>query len=260
MKFKQLRRRLLPRGSGVALRRRWRDALLRRLGVERTHKPAALVIRPELTDRSLLPLIVADHLLCHRDLTFMQIGAFDGVKNDDLHALIRRHRLRGVLIEPQPAAFAALQQNYRDQPQVALLNVAIDAEPGTRTLYIPREGTSTVASFDRRHLVRHGIAKQEIVAHPVRCVPVGEALQMAGYQRVDLLQVDAEGYDYEILRTVDFSTLRPAIIRYEYRHLRPRDADRSVELLAAHGYRFVVEERDIVAFRGVGSSQPVAAA
>ena len=249
MNLKQLRRTVMPRGFGVKARRRWRDRLLRRLGLERSYKPLALVTEPHLVGGSLLPMVMADFLLRYNNLTFMQIGAFDGVKNDDLFEFICRHRLRGVLVEPQPRAFAALARNYRDQPQLKLLNVAISADVGSRPLYIPRRGTSTVASFDRGHLLRHGLAGEDIVAHTVNCMPVAAALQAAGFDQVDLLQIDAEGYDYEILRTIDFSQLRPAIVRYEYRHLSQDDADRAVHLLAAHGYRFFVEQRDIVAYR-----------
>ena len=247
MSFKQLRRRFLPRGFGVATRRRLRDRLLARFGLERSYKPAALVDRANLVQQSVFPLVIADHLLHHGDLTFVQIGAFDGVKNDDLFELVRRHRLRGVLVEPQPAAFAQLQQNYRDQPQVKLLNVAIAETAGTQTLYVPRGGASTVASFDRAHLLRHGIDPHDIVARSVQCLPREDALGQTSFNPIDLIQIDAEGYDFEILRTIDFDRFQPAIVRYEYRHLSRRDADRAIELLQRHGYRFWVEERDIVA-------------
>ena len=32
---------------------------------------------------------------------------------------------------------------------------------------------------------------------------------------LDLLQIDAEGYDYEILKTIDFDRIRPRFVNYE---------------------------------------------
>ena len=71
----------------------------------------------------------------------------------------------------------------------------------------------------------------------------------AGLERVDLVQIDAEGFDWPIIRSIDFARLRPAIIRFEYRNMPARDADACLELLAAHGYRFLIEPRDIIAHR-----------
>jgi hypothetical protein len=68
-------------------------------------------------------------------------------------------------------------------------------------------------------------------------------------QHVDLIQIDAEGYDWPIIRSIDFSRLHPAVIRFEYRHMSSSDADTCLSLLARHGYRLIVESRDIIAVR-----------
>jgi FkbM family methyltransferase len=221
--------------------------LLRRFGFARCHAPPVLARRPELLVRSWLPFVVAHELIRNPDLTFLQIGAFDGHGDDDLHELIMAHRLRGLLVEPQPAAFARLKEAYSDQPQVKLLQAAIAEEQGARTLYCRKHQASMAASFDRQHLRRHGIADSDIVAVPVPCHTVASALALAELDRVDLLQIDAEGYDWPIIRSIDLSLIQPAIIRFEYRHMRPLEADACLALLADSGYRFLVESRDIVA-------------
>jgi len=261
MTIRDLRRRLTPDWLRTDARRRWRNLVFRRLGIARCHLPPVLVREPELKVRSALCYVVADQLLRSREFTFLQIGAFDGVGDDDLGELIRAHRLRGVLVEPQPAAFAKLQQTYADQPQLTLLQAAIAERPGTRELYCRRDRSSMAASFDRQNLLKHGIPAADIVAVPVDCHTVDTALAAAGLDRVDLIQIDAEGYDHQIIRTINFGRIRPAILRFEYRHLSRRDADACLTLLAGHGYRFLVEERDIIACCLAGSAlrQPLAA-
>jgi FkbM family methyltransferase len=177
----------------------------------------------------------------------LQIGAFDGEADDDLRELVVKHALRGVLVEPQAAAFAQLQRTYRDQPHVTLLQAAISDFEGICDFYCRRGEASMAASFNRDHLRRHGIPNDQIVRHQVVCHTVESALRIAGLDRVDLIQIDAEGCDWPIIRSIDFSRIRPAILRFEYRHMRAADADACLELLASHGYRFLLEPRDIIA-------------
>jgi FkbM family methyltransferase len=204
--------------------------------------------------RSWLPFVVAHELLRNPNFTFLQIGAFDGVGDDDLRELIARHRLRGLLVEPQSVAFAQLERTYRHERQVTLLQAAIADRAGIRELYCRRGGATMAASLEREHLVRHGIPETEIVSETVVCHTVETALRGAGLERLDLLQIDAEGFDGAIIRSIDFTRLRPAIIRFEYRNMRPGEADSCLELLAGHGYRFLVEPRDIIAHRADGDA------
>jgi hypothetical protein len=76
---------------------------------------------------------------------------------------------------------------------------------------------------------------------------VESALRAAGLTHVDLVQIDAEGYDWPIIRSIDFARLKPRILRFEYRHMSAADADTCLAHLTSHGYRFVVERRDIIA-------------
>lgn len=247
MGLRELRHRMTPRWLNTDARRRWRDVLFRHVGVQRCHTPRLLTRQPDLLVRSLLPFVVAHELVGNENLTFLQIGAFDGEGDDDLREMVLQHRLRGVLVEPQPVAFERLRQTYRNEPQVTLLQAAIAEHEGTRELFCQRGRASMAASFERDHLRRHGIREEEIESRPVACHTVTSALRVAGLSQVDLIQIDAEGYDWPIIRSIDFRTIRPAILRFEYRHMTGHDADACLALLAAHGYRFMAEPRDIIA-------------
>src|SRR5688572_761255 len=65
-------------------------------------------------------------------VTFVQIGAFDGLAGDPLRPLIlENENWTGVLAEPHPDAFERLQRNYAAQSQrLKFLNAAISNEPG----------------------------------------------------------------------------------------------------------------------------------
>jgi FkbM family methyltransferase len=259
MNLRQFRQRMVPAWLRPDARRKLRNIVFRRLGIQRCYSPPILTREPSLIVRSNLRYVVAYELLQNPRMTFLQIGAFDGVGDDDLREIIMEHRLRGVLIEPQPAAFAKLRTTYKDQPQVTLLQAAIAEREGTRTFYCRRNEAATTASFDRNHLLKHGVPDREIVAEQVPCHTVESALRTAGMPRADLIQIDAEGYDWPIIRSIDFARLRPRILRFEYRHMPARDADACLSFLASHGYRFMVERLDIIALVAGESDRAIAA-
>lgn len=252
-RLRELRHRLTPAWLSTDARRRHRNNFFRRIGIQRCSTPPILIRQPELAVKSCLHFVLAHELLRNPRPTFLQIGAFDGVAEDDLHGLIVAHNLRGVLVEPQPSAFEKLQRTYQNQPHVTLLQAAIAEEEGHRELFCKRGEPSMTASFDREHLRRHGIADADIVSQTVLCHTVESALRTAGITNVDLIQIDAEGYDWPIIRSIDFARLRPGVLRFEYRHMRPSEADDCLSFLASHGYRFVVEARDIIAHRAFGA-------
>ena len=49
--------------------------------------------------------------------------------------------------------------------------------------------------------------------------------------------------------------MQPAIVRFEYRNTPARDANACLELLADHGYKFLLEPRDILAHRMTDADQ-----
>ena len=107
------------------------------------------------------------HFARESRVTFVHIGADDGVAGDPIRCLVvENDGWSGVMVEPQPDAFDRLQRNYADQSRrLQFLNVAISDASGERTLFcIPkaeqrRLGLSgwagELASFSREHLLKH---------------------------------------------------------------------------------------------------------
>jgi FkbM family methyltransferase len=208
---------------------------------------------------------VLAHYLAGRDdstpLTFLQVGAFDGVADDPVNVHVRRRGWHGILVEPQPAAFERLVANYSHAPGLTFVNAAIAPEQGTRPLYVIRdeagelvETLGGIASFHRAHLERFmrtdgprypGV---QIGSLEVRCTTFEDVL--SGVPQLDLLLIDTEGYDVELLELFDFDRFRPAIVRFEHAHLSRARWDEAVQLLARHGYRTLREEYDTTAYLG----------
>lgn len=226
-----------------------RDVLLRRLGVERSYRPPALLRHPDWNFDDPLKLAVAYAMRRRPDFTFLQVGAFDGRTEDPIHPLVREFGIRGIVVEPQVQLLDALRANYADYPQVVVVNAAIAEAEGTREFFSTRDGPSRKASFLRSNLVKHGVRSEDIVVQPVRCTTISTLLREQRFDRCDLIQIDAEGFDGAIVQTIDFKAIQPTIVRFEHVHLSDRDCDRCIALLAHHGFRFIGQRRDIIALR-----------
>jgi FkbM family methyltransferase len=199
---------------------------------------------------------------------FIQVGAFDGLTNDPLHAYIRRYGWRGVLVEPQEEPFQALLENYRGHDQLAFLNAAIGGRDGQSELFVVRKEagqpawSQQIASFRPEVVMKHdhnnlavqvprGIQNLAEIMKPrlVETVTFGTLIERYAIGRIDLLQIDAEGYDGALLRLFDFDRLQPAIVRYEHVHLSMEEQSACLELLLRRGYRFTVGTAETLAYR-----------
>ncbi len=172
------------------------------------------------------------------DFFVIQIGACDGLLLDPIHDWIKKNRWRGVLVEPQRREFEKLKHTYQNEmDRVVLENVAIADSDGTRTLY--RVKDSEVKADWQRSIASllHRPDPERFTAEVVPCMTLETLLNRHQVSRIDLLQIDVEGYDFEIVKLIDFEKIRPRLIRYEHRHLRPGDKHACKALLARHGYR-----------------------
>jgi len=78
----------------------------------------------------------------------------------------------------------------------------------------------------------------------------GTLVRETGVQHVDMPQVDAEGYDAEILRLFDIPARRPAIVRFEHKHLRSADHEQALGQLVDCGYGFSICGENTLAYLG----------
>ena len=208
------------------------------------------------------------------DLFFLQIGANDGATNDPISSAVRRHGLRGCLVEPQPLAFERLKATYAGLQGLIFENAAIADREGTRPLYsldlqkiadagLRFKNPTGLASFDRAHVAAHlerTIDRQAAIARSydiadflvetaVPTTTVDALLRKHAIERVDLLMIDVEGYDFEVIKGVDVERYRPSLIIYEHIHLSGEDRVACWHHLSDCGYQLAVKDRDTVAYR-----------
>jgi FkbM family methyltransferase len=168
------------------------------------------------------------------DAFFVEVGSNDGEQHDHLRPFILSHGWRGIMVEPVPYVFERLRANYGGLDGLALVNVAVADCDGRLPFYYlappaehEREALPDwydgVGSFSREAVLghRHRIADVEhrIVREDVECLSFESLCESHGADRVDLLLIDTEGYDWEILRGIDFERRHPRLVIYEHFHL-----------------------------------------
>jgi methyltransferase, FkbM family len=206
-----------------------------------------------------LDMVLSHYRIKNPDVRYLQVGAFDGVSGDPIYPMIERHALQGILIEPQKDAFIRLQANYSRFPGFHFVNAAIADHDGWSTLYRIKpeargpEWLHQIASFDRSVVMRHARMvldlESMIETEEVRCLTFATLFKRVGIENVDLLQIDAEGLDAKILTLFDIGLRKPAIVRFEHKHLSKADHEKSIGLLVTHGYRIVAFGTDTLAYR-----------
>lgn len=182
---------------------------------------------------------------------FVMIGANDGITEDPVsHILLADSRWRGLLIEPVPFCFRRLAAAFHDSQRFALEQVAIGKAAGVASFYYVDERAvdhsgnrpfwfDQAGSFDRDHVLNHiGAAfAQNIAECSVEVCLLSDILRKHNLDWIDFLQIDTEGYDYEIVKTLDLANHAPSAILVEHRHLSRADKDEMLNLLRANGYR-----------------------
>jgi len=206
-----------------------------------------------------LDFVLSHYRVQHPQVTYLQIGAFDGVHGDPVYPLIDRHKLRGILLEPQKDAFARLQANYARFPNFCLINAAIADQDGERPLFrIKPDATGPdwlhqIASFNRSAILSHADMVPDlqsmIETEMVRCMTFESLFREIRLETIDLLLIDTEGFDAEVLRMFDVPKRRPPIVRFEHKHLKPEVHEQALAMLVREGYRLTICGTDTLAYR-----------
>jgi FkbM family methyltransferase len=189
------------------------------------------------------------------NLFFIQIGSHDGQQQDSLHDMVIRHNWAGIMVEPVPYVFQRLRRNYGHLQGITFENVAIGPVDGSVPFYhLPdtddpeRAGLPVwfdgLGSLRREVLVGHERyipdIHERLVESTVPCLTFESLCRRNGVEAVDLLNTDTEGYDYEILKSVDFNRIRPKLIVYESAHLTGSEQADCVATLESFDYETLV--------------------
>ena len=195
-------------------------------------------------------------------LNVVVVGANDGKTNDPMYPFARKHAAatRILLIEPNQPLLPFLRDHYSFHPSHRVANCAIGEEgvltlhavkpeawerfqPGYAKGWPPYRAATGLTSAHRAHLEKalrgEGLdPDQAIEVLSVHAKQLQTLLREEGWSTpIDVLQVDAEGYDDVVLANANLEQTAPLLICFESHSLSREKMAALRLLLGDHGYR-----------------------
>ena len=192
----------------------------------------------------------------HNIKNILQIGANDGISFDELNYFIKKYKSKSILVEPIQQIFLKLKENYKNFENVIFDNSAIISDEKNSYLFKVNEKflnkygnhIPAISSFDKQHLINHGVKNSHIVKEKVNSLTIKDLISKHSIRNLDLFFVDAEGYDgkivYDLLTQSD---LRPIII-FEYIHIQNNFFRKLINLFISKNFLYFSIGECIISF------------
>ncbi len=203
-----------------------------------------------------------------KPFVFIQIGANDGITGDKLHDFIEKFGWNGILVEPVPNIFKRLKNNYSLNKNLEFENSAIGKVNGYLPFYSISEindkgirhkdllsgfGLDQLGSFDKMTILKHSgmIPDFESFIKEIRVptLTMNDLFNKYSINKLDLLQIDTEGYDFEILNHFSFNNVKPEILIFEHQHMTRNEYKVLVKKISKAGYRLFINGWDTIAVK-----------
>ncbi len=205
------------------------------------------------------------------EVYFIQIGANDGLVRDPLiHFITLNKHWKGILLEPLPDVFSKeLKPLHHKRQHIHLLNAAIGKDSGNAVIYriafSKKRWATGLTSFKKETLLskiedgyvercahKYGDKLPEdvsrwIAEEYIQTVTFDQLLDEYKLPQLNLLQIDAEGFDGEVIRMFPFHRLKPHIISFEHEHMKMEEKLECFEMLKEQKYILTILERDAIA-------------
>jgi FkbM family methyltransferase len=190
------------------------------------------------------------------NFNFIQVGANDGVSFDSLYEIVINRKSSGLVIEPIKEYFNLLVLNYIEFENIIKENKAVHPTEKEFPIYKVKkeayykypEWAKGIASFNPSHHEALNIETTDIFQVVVACDHLMNIINKnVENKEIDYLQVDTEGFDYEVVKMIDFKIIKPKIIKFESVSLSVEDIKSVNNLLKMKDYYVFQEGNDVVA-------------
>ena len=183
---------------------------------------------------------------------FVQVGAHDGLMHDPLCSFLEHNKWSGILIEPQEEVLKYFKNRYRNRSNLHYYSLAVHPNQSRVKLYsiknpINYSQTGWASIVSERF--SNGKSKKELSIKDVKAMPLMDIIKNSKFKMIDLLQIDTEGFDYEVLKMFNFKIFKPILVQFEYIHLSENNCISSINLLSKNGYQTIKKKNDIIAIK-----------
>ena len=169
---------------------------------------------------------------------YVDVGAHHPMRFSNTYLLYKRG-WRGVNIDATPGSMALFK---RVRSRDTNLEIGVTAKAEDRDFYIFDE--PALNTFDAERAKSLDRPPYRIVAvRKVRCAPLAQILREHRIDKIDLLTIDAEGFDFEVLQTLDWTATKPRVVLTEQfsRDMQTLVDTETHRFLHDRGYRLIAK-------------------
>ena len=176
-------------------------------------------------------------------MNIIQIGT--NRANDDVTSLVNQYSSilnKFIAVEPLSVHHPTIKECYKNIPQLIIEGIAVTPTPTQEQLifyYHKEDGPGfEVASTNREHILKHVICNPKLtedglIELKVDCLTLNQLFDKYVLTNIDILYIDAEGLDFELIKSIDFNKFNIINIIYEHLHI---DGEEAIKFLESKGY------------------------
>jgi FkbM family methyltransferase len=179
-------------------------------------------------------------------MNIIQIGT--NRANDDITPLVNQYSSildKFIAVEPLDIHHSTIKECYKNIPQLIVEGIAVTPTPTPEQLtfyYHKEDGPGfEVASTNREHILKHVIynpklTEDGLVELKVDCLTLNQLFEKYELINIDILYIDAEGLDFDLIKSIDFNRFNIINIIYEHLHINGEEA---IKFLESKGYNTI---------------------
>ena len=136
------------------------------------------------------------------------------------------------MVEPVPYNFKILEKKFSEFKNIYICKNAIFSEKKIKSFYyvdeksiskLGKHWASGIGSFDKNHILNHKskrfkIEDKDIIEMKIDFITFKQMIETFSIQSIDKLQIDVEGAEYEILKSIDLRNIEINSILFESKH------------------------------------------
>ena len=182
---------------------------------------------------------IAEHFNFLKNGVFIDIGANDGKTLSNTYFLEKELSWSGLAVEPSPKVFKRLKVNRN----CILLNACISDESGTAE-FLELSGHTEMLSglvdkYHQKHLKRIDDEINEFSGEKnyiqVPCYRLEDIMKEYKLNKIDYLNIDIEGGEFDLLRSINFDNIEIDVIGVENNYKE----DKIKNYLHGYGYSLI---------------------
>jgi FkbM family methyltransferase len=174
-----------------------------------------------------------------------------------------------LLVEPVPYNFELLEKEYKAFENIIICKKAIlNCRKKDNFYYVKKDSipklgkhwASQIGSFDKNHILNHKnkrfkIQEEDIQQIDIEFITFEDLMIKYSINLIDKLQIDVEGAEYEIMKSIDYKNIRINKIIFEAKHfdgtfIEGKKLQEVKEILISNGYTLKrVDKENILAIK-----------